>query len=288
MKKLCQFGLMKNSMSRLVVFLFCLSGISGASAALVNFQSTVSGLVYMNLAGVQTIAGTMATTLKYNLGDVRSNSVSQSPGSDGFPDKMKVQCVAGLQNNGQDCRTSGILAAYEAWSVIPGSPFVANPAGSEGIADYTPYSLYQDEYSIHVVLDLLTSGKHIFDSPINTITVINNIEKEDSTGYYDAVIISTGLGDFSFRNEFWTLTGPQPEVAPLTNIYLKDALLALPGFPSELTSPSQFSLSFNNNSYSAVFDNVSLPMAVVPEPNVLALLALGLVGLSLVRRSTAV
>jgi hypothetical protein len=286
-KKVRKFGLLRNSAPTLVAILLGLSGVSGASAAIVNFQNTLSGNVYTFQAGIPTLAGTMTTTLKYNLRDTQLNANLPSPGSDRFPDKMSVQCVSGLQNNGGDCGLVGNPNAYQAWGVIPGSPFAADPAGPYGIADYTPYSAFQDEYSIHVILNLLIGGTSVIDSPINKITVINNIETAFSI-FNDTVIVSTGLGNLSFRNSFGASGPGIPQVAPLDDVYLEDALLALPSFPAGITNPSQFSLNFNQATYVAFFDTLGPLTATVPEPNALALLVLGLVGLSLVRRKTMV
>ncbi|HMU64553.1 MAG: PEP-CTERM sorting domain-containing protein [Nitrosomonas sp.] len=255
--------------------------ITDSFAAIVNFANETKGIVFQG----STQVGTINATFHYNLRDKGINALGSNDitRSDKFPDKMKVECLAGLQNNGDLCDPIGAggvnnTNAYQSWGFNPLAPTAANPEGEFGIASYTPFSAFQDEYFVTVKLNL-TAGSNIgsfsesFD--INKITIYNNIE---SSVWRDEVQFDTAIGLFRFiKEEFPLSVPPIPQIPPLTSIYLEDALIALPG----LNADDFFSFGFRNTAYFGSFNDIG-PL-LVPEPSTIYILLLGLIGLLLTR-----
>lgn len=258
-----------------------LAAAGTTSAAIVNFRNVAEGIVFQGGAAV----GTIRAEFNYNLRDTGINALGSNDTTrpDRFPDKMRVTCESGLQNNGVLCDPissggNGNVNAFQSWGFDAVAHTAANPSGAFGIATYSPFSAFQDEYSVKVILNL-TSGANVgtfsADSDISKITIVNNIERNFSV-FHDTVRFDTGIGSFTFDNLGFPLSVPPiPQVAPLTNIYLEDALLALNQFP---TSESSFQIGLLNSGYFGRMNSIS-ELQAVPEPGNWPLFALGLTGL---------
>lgn len=281
MKSNCEIsrGFMKRSVPALVAAAVAYFGaVPVASAALTNFSNTLAGTVS---------GGTVQVTLNYNLRDNYINSSALTlAGSDKFPDKMLVSCLSGMQNNGVLCESSGYTNAFQAWGFDSSAALSANPAGAFGIASYVPFAAYQDEYFAHVILNLTSGpkvGTYTFDTPINKITLTNNIEF-GFTQWHDRVSFETAAGLINIDNVYYPMSGGGVQsVAPLGNVYLEDALLTLPSFPTTGDGTAAFDFSVDGTRYFASISQIG-NLTAIPEPSALALMTLGLGAIAFVRR----
>lgn len=273
-------GFMKRPVPALVAASVAFFGaVPVASAALTNFSNTLTGTVS---------DGTVQVTLNYNLRDNFINTSAMTlAGSDKFPDKMAVSCLSGMQNNGALCESSGYTNAFQAWGFDSSAALSANPAGAFGIASYVPYTAYQDEYFAHVILNLTSGpkvGTYTFDTPINKITLFNNIEF-GFTQWHDRVNFETAAGLISIDNVYFPLSGVGVQsVAPLDSVYLEDALVALPSFPTTGNGTAGFDLGLGGTRYFGAITQIGGLVANIPEPSAVALMTLGLGAIAFVRR----
>jgi hypothetical protein len=195
---------------------------------------------------------------------------------------MKVEYVSGMQNNGRLCES---VLAYQNWGVDPTNPLSANPAGQFGIATYTPFSGFADEYFAHFQVNLAGANAPVeFDAPITKIWVLNNIERNFGE-WRDVVMFETGAGLLTISNTFFPMSGNDiPQVAPPSDIYLENALLALPRFlagnSGDASGPT---IRIGDTNHFSDFTRIG-SLTAIPEPGALSLAALALLCLARVKR----